>query len=226
MLVVFTLTQVLVSLAFAGLVKVTGGAPFGHKLSFSTALDFALPLSVGASHVVGWLAIYYLVVKRHGMAFVAGLALGKYPIGRINLAFLGGIGIQVLVVVALVFLPPPEDFRNPLEQFVRRGGWNIAFLVVLAVGLAPLLEEALFRGLLLPALRARFNFAISALAVTLLFTLLHATQTGKYLPGLAGIAVCGFFLAVLREKSGSLWPSVAFHMGFNFTALLPVMLLV
>jgi membrane protease YdiL (CAAX protease family) len=50
-------------------------------------------------------------------------------------------------------------------------------------------------------------------------------QTGGYWPALVVIFLCGWVLAWLREASASLWPSILFHMGFNFTALLPVLLL-
>ena len=86
--------------------------------------------------------------------------------------------------------------------------------------MAPALEESLFRGLLLPALRQRFGVWSSALAVTALFTVLHVAQVGTYLPALAGIFACGLALAWLRERTGSLWPSIAFHMGFNSTPFL------
>ena len=50
-------------------------------------------------------------------------------------------------------------------------GWAVALLFLMAVIMAPLLEEALFRGVLLPALRRRLRFVPAALLVTVLFSL-------------------------------------------------------
>jgi len=87
-----------------------------------------------------------------------------------------------------------------------------------------LLEEVLFRGLLFPAMRRRCRFLTAAMLVTLLFAALHAFQTGTYWPALTGIFLCGWLLAWLRERHGALWPPVAFHIGFNFTAFIPIFL--
>jgi hypothetical protein len=139
--------------------------------------------------------------------------------------FLAGMGLQVIGVLLAAVVPPPPELENPMLRFVTHGPWAVALLFVMAVVMAPFLEEVLFRGILLPALRRRMRFPPAALLVTVLFAGLHAVQTGGYLPALAAIGVTGYVLAWLREASGSLWPPVLLHMGFNFTAMLPLLLL-
>ena len=131
---------------------------------------------------------------------------------------------RTLPALLVAVTPPPEDKEFLFDLFLRGGGWSIAFFFVLAVGMAPVLEEMLFRGLLLPALMRRLGFFRSALLVTVLFTALHAFQTGLYWPALTSIFLCGWMLAWLRVRHGALWPSIAFHIGFNLTAFLPVLL--
>jgi membrane protease YdiL (CAAX protease family) len=218
----FALTQLLVSLAFTGLLRWWGAAPGGDA---SLLLRIAVPVTLIKSHVVGWLAIYLLVVRWHRLRLVEALRLGRHPWRPALRAFLSGMGLQVLAVSLVLVFPPPPDFVSPIERFVRMGPWAVAMLLVAAVLLAPALEETMFRGLLLPALRRRFAFVPSAIVVTGLFTALHASQTGTYLAPLLGIAVCGWFLARWRERTGSLWPPLAFHAGFNLTAFLPILLL-
>ena len=217
---IFALAQVGVSLGL--------GVTIQTMFPATKLLDrlwIGLPVTLAASHLVAWLAIYYLVARRHAMVFFRALRMERYPGRPVARSFFGGMATQLGVVVLAVVFPPPEDFRAPLEEFFRAGAMAVATLFVIAVILAPLLEEAIFRGLLFPALRSRYGFTASALTVTVLFAALHATQTGSYWPALAGIALCGYFLAFLRERSGSLWPSVAFHAGFNFTAFIPVLIL-
>ncbi len=221
-LTLFVLVQVGVSV---GMGLVAGGwfnEESGPDAGLFTFLGITLPMTLVLSHAAAWAAIYWLVVRRHHCAFLDGLRLRRYPWFRGVKAFFGGMGMQVLAALLALFIPPPPDFVSPVEEFLRLGSSALTMFFVMAVMLAPLLEEVLFRGLLLPTLRKRHDFALSALLVTVIFTGMHATQTGTYWPPLVGIALCGWALAVLRERSGSLWPPIAFHAGFNFTAFLPI----
>jgi CAAX protease family protein len=188
-------------------------------------LRVVLPLVIVVSHAVGWLGVYWLLVRRHRLPLLAGLRLQGLRRFRVVRVFLAGMSLQVVGVSVGLFFPPPDDVSNPMLRFIAYGRWAVALLFVMAVIMAPFLEEAMFRGLLYPALRRRLSFVPAALLVTALFAGLHLMQTGGYLPAVVAIALVGYLLAWLREVSGSLWPSVIFHMGFNFTALLPVLLL-
>ena len=182
-------------------------------------LEIAFPILVLGSHAATWVAVLWLL-WRHRLRLRAALALQQSP-GRALWGVYGaGLGLYLLVLPLLALFPPPPDQTNLFTDIFRRGGPALATLLVTAVLLAPALEETLFRGLLLPALRLRWSFWPAALIVTVIFTGLHLGQTGPYWPALAGIFACGLALAWLLERSGSLWPSIAFHMGFNSTPFL------
>ncbi len=229
----FAVTQLLVSVAVLGLLRwvapgwADAGADAGAtaRLAESRLLLVSVPLSLFVSHLAGWLAIFYLLVGRHRIGLPAALRLGRPSWRPVLGALFSGVGLQVLAAVMVIFFPPPPDFESPVLRFLRFGPWATGLLFVMAVLMAPALEEAMFRGLLFPALRRRYGFALSAFVVTALFTALHATQTGSYLPPLVGIAFCGWFLARWRETTGSLWPPLALHVGFNLTAFLPLFFL-
>ncbi len=220
-LALFTITQILVGLALVGLLGELGD----HSNARDFLREIGLPLSLFLSHAVGWGAILWVVCRRHRLPFLVGMRLQGRPQPRWARAALGGAATQVVAAVLSLLVPPPPDFMSPIEEFLRRGPEAVALFFLMAVVMAPPLEEALFRGLLLPSLRRHHGFLFSAVVVTLLFTALHGTQTGTYWPPLVGIALCGWMLAWLRESSGSLWPSIAFHVGFNGTAFLPVLFL-
>jgi len=89
------------------------------------------------------------------------------------------------------------------------GQWQIA---VGAIVVAPLLEELLFRGLLLGALRRhlrRVGTAIAAAGVA--FGLIHVAQPQDVAP----LAVMGIVLGYVRVRWAALWPCVLIHMLFN-----------
>ncbi|MFI5399701.1 MAG: CPBP family intramembrane glutamic endopeptidase [SAR324 cluster bacterium] len=182
-------------------------------------IELALPVVVVGSHAATWAAIGW-IIRRHGLRFRRALALDAAPTARLLRPYLAGIALYFVLLPLLALFPPPPDETSLFTEIFHRGGPALAVLLVTAVLLAPALEEALFRGLLLPAARRGLRPWPAAVAVTLVFTALHVTQVGDYWPALAGIFACGLALARLKETTGSLWPSIAFHMGFNSTPFL------
>lgn len=112
-------------------------------------------------------------------------------------------------------------FAEQLEKMEGQGagfveqGW--LWLVVLAVFVAPLCEEFLFRALIYRGLRQSSRFAVAAVASAAIFAVVH--------PPLAFIPV--FVLGVVSawgfERSGSIMTSVTAHMVHNMIALTVVM---
>ena len=85
---------------------------------------------------------------------------------------------------------------------------------MLTLTLAPLAEELLFRGLLLPYLLDRFPWYISVLATAGIFALLHGTSVQAYSCLVLGLA-CGLFYVSTRK----IWPCIAMHVLYNFFML-------
>ena len=84
----------------------------------------------------------------------------------------------------------------------------------------PVIEEVFFRGFLYTALRKRMNILYSILISSCFFSLLHTNPLG-FVPILA----LGMLLAYVREKTGSLVPSIGIHIMHN-TALTGMMFFV
>ena len=80
---------------------------------------------------------------------------------------------------------------------------------------APVVEELLFRGYILDAIRARHGDVVAVLGSSVLFGLLHIEP---YVVGMATLG--GLIYGFVRIKTGSLWPSIVSHMLWNFLAFL------
>ncbi|MEX1017787.1 MAG: type II CAAX endopeptidase family protein, partial [Phycisphaeraceae bacterium] len=103
---------------------------------------------------------------------------------------------------------------------------GLALLVVAVVVVAPFFEEVIFRGLvqttLLSVLGPGRRWVIVGVSAAG-FAMIHAgaaTFGGEGAGGvpwhaLPGLAVLGVVLGWLYEKTGSLWPAVIVHAGFN-----------
>ncbi|MEO1001493.1 MAG: type II CAAX endopeptidase family protein [Cyanobacteria bacterium J06638_7] len=142
-------------------------------------------------------------------------------------ALLGALahGLMVLPLVAfsgwlIDRLVGDPGGSNPLLELVLSAGDPVALacFALTAMVLAPLFEESLFRGVLLPVLGKRWGGTVGVLATALVFGLAHLSF-GELLP----LVVLGLGLGWLRLRSGRLGPCVLMHglwNGFTFTNLL------
>lgn len=124
-----------------------------------------------------------------------------------------------LLVSSIIFrnVPTPE---NEAVRFLSAGSPAVIILTVLmAVIAAPVIEETFFRGALYGALRARMSVWGAAVLSAAMFAAIHPLP-GHFLP----IMVIGTVLALLREKTGSLLPSMICHGLYNGIMLLIALL--
>jgi hypothetical protein len=142
-------------------------------------------------------------------------------------ALRGALGhmLMVLPLVALTGwlvdrLVGDPGGSNPLLELVltARDPLALGCFALTAMVLAPLFEETLFRGVLLPVLGNRWGGAAGVAASALVFGLAHLSL-GELVP----LVVLGLGLGWLRLRSGRLGPCVLMHglwNGFTFANLL------
>jgi membrane protease YdiL (CAAX protease family) len=201
----------------------------------SLALLCAFALYVGAQSVPGvvahapvWsgatLTVYnasiavllLYLARRRGTSVRAAFRLDVAPEwSSLGLAAAFAIGCWLVSVgyragAPLVGLQPPAVEGPDLATLFGSGALGAALTMSVVAVAAPLLEEALLRGVVLGALRRRFGvwpaIAVSAVA----FALLHASPWS-----LLPLTVLGVALGWLAVRSRSLWPAVAAHVLYN-----------
>ncbi len=101
-------------------------------------------------------------------------------------------------------------------QLPEGAGW-MALFVALAVVAAPVTEELFFRGWLYTGLRSRVGAGVTILVTAALFGLAHWESTHLY--ALAVFPV-GLALGLVRERTGTIGATMAFHAGYNGFACL------
>lgn len=114
---------------------------------------------------------------------------------------------------------------NPVTQDIHTLGEHTPFalrllLVVAVVAVGPLVEELLFRGVLLAALLQRFSSRSSMLLSALVFALVHLPSMQWQWYALPDLALLALGLAWLRLRAGSLWPAVLAHGVNNLLAVM------
>ncbi len=142
-----------------------------------------------------------------GWARVAGwLAVG------IGLSLVAGPIVQPIVDQAHLNGKPAQDVSKTLEQ---AHGIEVV-LLGLAVGiLAPVVEELLFRGMLLRALMRRTTPAWAIFGSSLIFAVIHVVGdfgAGYVVPALLLLGLVSGYEAV---RTGNLARSMLLHIGFN-----------
>ncbi len=134
-----------------------------------------------------------------------------------------GVATQVLAIpllyVPLRHLWPATFAREEVERNARDlidhthgAGWVL--LVAILVAGAPLVEEAMYRGVLHGAFERRVATAPAVVASAALFAAIHLRPVE-----FPGLFVVGAVLAVCYSLTRRLGMSVLAHMAFNATAL-------
>ncbi len=163
--------------------------------------------------------VYALVIRKYGLSWAE---LGLRPVSRRWCVRAALVAILMMPVVAVVNSLVPtvtnEPFQNPQIYALAPMGFSWAGLIIMTVMagvVAPIAEEIAFRGLLYPWLRDRWGVPAAAVASGLCFAVLHGVVI--LIPALT---VIGIVLAVLYQRSGSLWTAVIAHGIFNSVMIL------
>ena len=166
-------------------------------------------------------------------SFAAGLhwngAKAVRYFGRLVLLGLGcGCGVAMLGSV----LPMPKD--PPIMADLLHSPLGAWMMLVFGITGAPLFEELVFRGFLLPAFVNAFRWLslkgdlsaaaltwvgvpLSALLTSMPFALLHAPQVSHAWAPVALIGVVSLVLCFIRLRLDSLASSAVVHAAYNFT---------
>jgi membrane protease YdiL (CAAX protease family) len=140
--------------------------------------------------------------------------LGPLHGRQVFAGFVGAIlmWLSVTIVGAIqagVLGHQPTQTAVKLFENAKPGIW-LDVMAVVAITLAPFVEELIFRGFIFNALWKRLPFSLSALGSGILFGIAHGQEAG-----IAPLAAGGFVLAAVYARSGSLWSSMISHGTFN-----------
>ncbi len=210
-----------VALAFAALLWVSGGAGalLIRAISGGWNADASIPL----------LPTILISALGSTASVVVALALGR-PWRELGFRPASDWSLVTALGLAIAFLVLSMLWVNGLEaagvdvgeqQIVtllreQWGSSGMVVAIVYGVGLAPILEEVLFRGFALPPLVKALGPVPAIIIDALVFGLVHLDDPVAVPP----LALLGGTLAWLRWRTGSLWPSFVLHFTNNLIAFL------
>lgn len=162
--------------------------------------------------------LLWLVLKKLYRVDFKSIGLGKFNPGLLGWSVLA---FPLYLITATFFSNIVARFFgiDLLQQqdigYSNPNGYELLLTFMALVLLAPFVEETLFRGFLFKAFRRTFGFWVGAIVVSLLFAVAH----GQANVGV-DVFVLSMFLCYLREKTDSLWPSIALHAMKNLVAFI------
>lgn len=177
-------------------------------LGLMSGADPAFDLLVAAGYlpIMAW--VWYAVVRRANVdlrVLFRWPKLGSYwfvVAGMLIVQFLFSMGAATLT--DLLF-PSMDDSMADVGQ----GNLLIALLGIAI--LPPLVEETVFRGVLIERWTAKWRVGVAIVVSAVFFGILHADPVGA--------GVFGVIATLLYLRTRSLWPGIIVHFANNFFAL-------
>ncbi|HET7649568.1 MAG TPA: CPBP family intramembrane glutamic endopeptidase [Gammaproteobacteria bacterium] len=202
-------------------VGIRAGMHGGHIPPHLQPGNLALAWSVVTGMLLGagWVTAFSWYYAKPWLreAGATGVAWQR-PTGRdaYFFAIVLAVGLAALVGLVEHLIPPdPEQLTGPLQRLANSHGMAYVLFVIAAVGLAPAVEEFIFRGAAFAALAHRFGTAAAAVVTTLAFVVLHAADKIHYWPGFILVGCLAVTAIVLRLHYRSLWPGILLHATYN-----------
>ncbi|MGI9643576.1 MAG: CPBP family intramembrane glutamic endopeptidase [Acidimicrobiia bacterium] len=140
-------------------------------------------------------------------------------------------GMALQIVVALLTAPliiwifgddPPEqgvaEIAGTSETLIEQ----LLVLVAIAVA-APIIEEVIYRGMLLSTLRRRFGAWTSILISAVIFSGIHALLDPNAIAAVPGLFLLGVVLGYAALRTGDLSLPIALHSGVNLLAAIALL---
>lgn len=159
--------------------------------------------------------IIMAIAKLRGMT-LWDLVQGGQNIGRRQVAclLLAGACGNILVSGVMDLLPLPQQLMESYNQASQGLNTSLLWADLLSVAVfAPLVEEMIFRGLVLSRLRKALPGWLAVVLQGLVFGFVHGQ-----LVWIVYATLFGLLLGYVRLRTGSLKASILLHLGFNLSS--------
>jgi sodium transport system permease protein len=128
-----------------------------------------------------------------------------------------GFTTMVTLFQSIVFSPPQQMLKELQGVITAASPLEFFAIAVIAALLPALCEEVMFRGMILNTLLKKYGAFVSAVICGLLFGVFHFSFY-RFIP----TAIIGFFLSLLKIRTGSIIPPMFAHFVNNFIIIAAV----
>ena len=204
----FYLTIVLVIVTYYLIFNFVARLEFVNQLSDSGFYDFQILLIVFEG-----IAATVVLVKSQGWK-----ECGRFQFrwAYLGVFFLFFILMFVWVNITTLIFPSTQNGSEMMKEAANLTGISY-FIMRLLYGslIAPIVEELVFRGLIMTALSKFKKYYIDVVVSSTLFSLIHVLQYGWVLTDFIVYAGAGLLLSMLFRYTHSVYWSMALHILWN-----------
>jgi len=165
-----------------------------------------------------FLFLYVTLAVLRGLPFWSSLGWKKLKSnlsdGKANpwAYFFSGCGLAIFVFIASSQVHTSD--KVPIQEIIKNRS-SAMLLMAMAVLVAPLVEETVFRGYLYPLFAKSFGIVPGILLTGVLFGLMHGSQLG-WSWGIVGLLILvGMIFTFARAYTGTVLASFLLHLGYN-----------
>lgn len=126
--------------------------------------------------------------------------------------FVSGCGLAIFVALASYNVKNAEHL--PIQEIFKNRTGAI-LLMTMAVFVAPLVEETVFRGYLYPLFAKSLGVFPGILITGVLFGLMHGSQLGWTFRLVLLLTIVGVIFTFARARTGTVLASFLLHLGYN-----------
>lgn len=219
--IAFYVVQVIVAMIFSSIIIVQYIAQNVGNIDFASLTEQTIKSIIQWSTAIALtsdivvlivLFIIYLVKKEKAKE---ELSLRKIRFKDLLPPVLLGITISAAETVLLLLLPIPGGLMDKYEKAAEALYSGSVVLQILSIVIvAPVVEELIFRGLILSRLRKGMSPAAAAIVSSLIFGVAHGTPVWMACAFLAGLA-----LSFLCIRYRSVLAPIAMHITFNLISV-------
>lgn len=185
-------------------------------------LEKVLEFATLASMISGILTVVVLIIEFliRKKNFFKETSIFKIKSSLIAPIIFLGFGLNIVITLVMKLIPVSEDVMNSYAQSfnVLTQGNMVVNVIAIAI-VAPIVEELIFRGLMLSRFQKGMPTIVAVILSSLLFGLVH----GQIL-WMAYAFVLGLILSFVFIRTKSLVSSILLHFAFNsYSACLMVL---
>lgn len=223
-LLLFTGSQFLISFIMqviygvkVGIAAASSGTTPSNQEIVEGTTEFLMNNMNWLALISGLLTLFILwlvfLIRRKKIFQEAGLH--KFNKSKVLPLILLGGATAFFVSCVLSLLPLPESLMESyMESSQGLLSGNLAVMILSTVIVAPIVEEVVFRGLILSRLKKSMNVWVAIVISSLLFALLH----GQLL-WIIYTFFLGMLLAIIAEHFNTIGASIILHMAFNLVGV-------
>lgn len=192
----------------------------GHDVAYSSNPAYQYAVGALAFSFIAMFVPFFLYSLRKGRASYLNVIPFHTPQPRkkLTLIILAGWAVciggnYIATLASLLFDTAGVELFTP-ENTVSATSLDVVMNFVCAAFMAPLVEEFVFRGVIMQPLR-RYGDAFAVFATAAVFALAHGNPVNIVFAFVAGVSI-GFAVVYTR----SLWVGIIIHALNNFTSVL------